>query len=293
MFTIADIENQMFQFPSNKTLTEIEKRWKPSIEIAPNCPRCASSNTKFCYYNNYSLSQPRYFCKGCRRYWTKGGSLRNVPVGGGYRKNHRSRSCKVPGRGRSSLSTYSPDSTELSESSNGDSGSGSQSGSDIDLAAVFANFLNQNPNQPEPSSNRAIVSGISSNICNALKDGSVIESQSQHCLVLEETELAQELLAPSQEEKMAEVNLGSEMNDFGFQNLLGNDDDDQVGQDLFWSDSTATAAAAAVEITPSFTWQQATVAHNFQELESFPSTNLVNDIWNSFDFSGLEIFSRS
>ncbi|KAL5683111.1 hypothetical protein ACJX0J_009496, partial [Zea mays] len=35
---------------------------------------------------------PRYFCKTCRRYWTKGGALRNVPVGGGCRKNKRSRS---------------------------------------------------------------------------------------------------------------------------------------------------------------------------------------------------------
>lgn len=51
------------------------------------CPRCDSTNTKFCYYNNYNLSQPRHFCKGCRRYWTKGGVLRNIPVGGGSRKN--------------------------------------------------------------------------------------------------------------------------------------------------------------------------------------------------------------
>ncbi|KAK8618775.1 hypothetical protein V6N13_132756 [Hibiscus sabdariffa] len=50
------------------------------------CPRCDSSNTKFCYYNNYNLSQPRHFCKNCRRYWTKGGALRNIPVGGGTRK---------------------------------------------------------------------------------------------------------------------------------------------------------------------------------------------------------------
>ncbi|XP_019160496.1 PREDICTED: dof zinc finger protein DOF4.6-like isoform X1 [Ipomoea nil] len=54
-----------------------------------NCPRCNSGNTKFCYYNNYSLSQPRYFCKTCRRYWTAGGSLRNIPVGGGSRKNNK------------------------------------------------------------------------------------------------------------------------------------------------------------------------------------------------------------
>ncbi|KAI3775095.1 hypothetical protein L1987_49663 [Smallanthus sonchifolius] len=50
------------------------------------CPRCDSTNTKFCYYNNYNLSQPRHFCKNCRRYWTKGGTLRNIPVGGGTRK---------------------------------------------------------------------------------------------------------------------------------------------------------------------------------------------------------------
>ncbi|KAH9603274.1 hypothetical protein KSS87_010528, partial [Heliosperma pusillum] len=65
-----------------------EKKARPSEE-ALKCPRCDSSNTKFCYYNNYSLTQPRYFCKSCRRYWTKGGTLRNVPVGGGCRKNKR------------------------------------------------------------------------------------------------------------------------------------------------------------------------------------------------------------
>lgn len=53
-----------------------------------NCPRCDSTNTKFCYYNNYNKSQPRHFCKTCKRHWTKGGTLRNVPVGGG-RKNKR------------------------------------------------------------------------------------------------------------------------------------------------------------------------------------------------------------
>ncbi|KAK1326736.1 Dof zinc finger protein DOF1.8 [Acorus calamus] len=43
-----------------------------------NCPRCDSMNTKFCYYNNYSLSQPRYSCRDCRRYWTHGGALPSV-----------------------------------------------------------------------------------------------------------------------------------------------------------------------------------------------------------------------
>ncbi|KAF5742293.1 dof zinc finger protein DOF1.2-like [Tripterygium wilfordii] len=65
------------------------------------CPRCESLNTKFCYYNNYSLSQPRYFCKTCRRYWTQGGTLRNVPVGGGCRKGKRT---KTTSSGESSSS---------------------------------------------------------------------------------------------------------------------------------------------------------------------------------------------
>ncbi|KAM7264850.1 hypothetical protein ACFE04_002533 [Oxalis oulophora] len=59
-----------------------------------NCPRCDSSNTKFCYYNNYNKSQPRYFCKACKRHWTKGGTLRNVPVGGG-RKNKRHKTSTI------------------------------------------------------------------------------------------------------------------------------------------------------------------------------------------------------
>ncbi|CAN6905744.1 unnamed protein product [Brassica oleracea] len=74
---------------NNNTATTMETR-KARPQEKVNCPRCNSTNTKFCYYNNYSLTQPRYFCKGCRRYWTEGGSLRNVPVGGSSRKNKRS-----------------------------------------------------------------------------------------------------------------------------------------------------------------------------------------------------------
>ncbi|XP_059624707.1 dof zinc finger protein DOF3.4 [Cornus florida] len=58
----------------------------PEPEHLP-CPRCESTNTKFCYYNNYNFSQPRHFCKSCRRYWTHGGTLRDIPVGGGSRKS--------------------------------------------------------------------------------------------------------------------------------------------------------------------------------------------------------------
>ncbi|KAI4368132.1 hypothetical protein MLD38_016726 [Melastoma candidum] len=63
-----------------------EERAKKPDKIIP-CPRCRSMETKFCYFNNYNVNQPRHFCKGCQRYWTSGGALRNVPVGAGRRKS--------------------------------------------------------------------------------------------------------------------------------------------------------------------------------------------------------------
>ncbi|KAA8518453.1 hypothetical protein F0562_015927 [Nyssa sinensis] len=131
----------------------MERGWKPNVEISPACPRCGSSNTKFCYYNNYSLTQPRYFCKGCRRYWTKGGSLRNVPVGGGCRKSRRgkpihiltdrlpSRSCLAYGgaSGHSGNPLVEPTSSSMVPD-----------GPNIDLSLVYANFLNQKPEPEAP-----------------------------------------------------------------------------------------------------------------------------------------------
>ncbi|KAG2552932.1 hypothetical protein PVAP13_9KG491100 [Panicum virgatum] len=83
----------------------------PQPEPALKCPRCDSTNTKFCYYNNYSLSQPRHFCKACRRYWTRGGTLRNVPVGGGCRRNKRSSKSSAGGGGGASSSSSKPSSS--------------------------------------------------------------------------------------------------------------------------------------------------------------------------------------
>lgn len=65
---------------------EQEKTFKKPDKILP-CPRCNSFDTKFCYFNNYNVNQPRHFCKNCQRYWTAGGTMRNVPVGAGRRKN--------------------------------------------------------------------------------------------------------------------------------------------------------------------------------------------------------------
>ncbi|CAN8255018.1 unnamed protein product [Cochlearia groenlandica] len=81
-------------YSSQEYQNQQKKQPRPAPpEQSLKCPRCDSTNTKFCYYNNYSLSQPRYFCKSCRRYWTKGGILRNIPIGGAnYRKHKRSSS---------------------------------------------------------------------------------------------------------------------------------------------------------------------------------------------------------
>ncbi|XP_050379575.1 dof zinc finger protein DOF3.5 [Argentina anserina] len=143
--------------------------WKPNDDhhhICPNCPRCGCSNTKFCYYNNYSLTQPRYFCKGCRRYWTKGGSLRNVPVGGGCRKNRRgSRSLRqstntttANGSNNVHSGTIGNNSYGISSSLAPDSTSSGVSNQDapprIDLAVVYANFLNQKPDSKSSGSDQ-------------------------------------------------------------------------------------------------------------------------------------------
>ncbi|PON41369.1 Zinc finger, Dof-type [Parasponia andersonii] len=87
---------------SRQVIKEEPKKADPTVEmkrpekIIP-CPRCKSMETKFCYFNNYNVNQPRHFCKGCQRYWTAGGALRNVPVGAGRRK------AKPPCRGMASL----------------------------------------------------------------------------------------------------------------------------------------------------------------------------------------------
>ncbi|XP_027339181.1 dof zinc finger protein DOF5.4-like [Abrus precatorius] len=98
------------------------------------CPRCDSLNTKFCYYNNYNLSQPRHFCKNCRRYWTKGGVLRNVPVGGGCRKSKRSNKPKATTNNNNTSSSYetapTPQPPPLSQPSERERNSNSHSSSE-------------------------------------------------------------------------------------------------------------------------------------------------------------------
>ncbi|KAK2381028.1 cyclic dof factor [Trifolium repens] len=86
----AETENSLLKSSTNgeqsETSVSEEKTLKKPDKIIP-CPRCNSMETKFCYFNNYNVNQPRHFCKKCQRYWTAGGTMRNVPVGAGRRKN--------------------------------------------------------------------------------------------------------------------------------------------------------------------------------------------------------------
>ena len=91
--------------PPNSMTERARMARVPQPEPALKCPRCDSTNTKFCYYNNYSLSQPRHFCKACRRYWTRGGALRTVPVGGGCRRNKRSSKSSAASSSKASSSS--------------------------------------------------------------------------------------------------------------------------------------------------------------------------------------------
>ncbi|XAR57830.1 hypothetical protein NMG60_11026110 [Bertholletia excelsa] len=144
--------------PSSPTIATTAETTATSASENQNlrCPRCNSSNTKFCYYNNYNLTQPRHFCKTCRRYWTKGGALRNVPIGGGCRKNKTVGSAtatslvkSVPARFRT-VSSREPGRLEL----NGSGGFGQDPGSspvlwaspeNPHLLALLRSAQNRNP----------------------------------------------------------------------------------------------------------------------------------------------------
>ncbi|CAN8288270.1 unnamed protein product [Cochlearia groenlandica] len=83
---------------STTTMMMLSENKQKEPKILPDlgnlkCPRCDSHNTKFCYFNNYSLSQPRHFCKSCRRYWTRGGALRKIPIGDGESRKNPKRIC--------------------------------------------------------------------------------------------------------------------------------------------------------------------------------------------------------
>ncbi|MED6123849.1 hypothetical protein PIB30_053376 [Stylosanthes scabra] len=83
--TTVNSNNHVEENGTNEEEEDHKTMKKPDKII--QCPRCKSMDTKFCYFNNYNVNQPRHFCKNCQRYWTAGGTMRNVPVGAGRRKH--------------------------------------------------------------------------------------------------------------------------------------------------------------------------------------------------------------
>lgn len=75
----------------------LERKFKAADYHGPpppprECPRCQSNDTKFCYFNNYSVDQPRYYCRTCKCHWTHGGIQRDIPIGGKSHKGKQSTS---------------------------------------------------------------------------------------------------------------------------------------------------------------------------------------------------------
>ncbi|XP_022753662.1 dof zinc finger protein DOF1.2-like [Durio zibethinus] len=307
MFAVSD---QMLQY-APRPILPIDRNWKSNVELAPNCPRCASANTKFCYYNNYSFSQPRYFCKGCRRYWTKGGSLRNVPVGGGCRKSRRRKSSGVEKSGShlsinysKNLSSFGNNQEEMigvSSSSDGDlrNQPGPASGSDIDLAVVFAKFLKQSTSFDQPDqivtqelpneANEGIDVWSSLEQDNNSQNDSSMECQKPLVHSIPDSYMLQEISQVKQQlEENNSIHQGlletDHMNAFGLQNLLAG----EMVQDALWPDDAPTS--------PIFEWQPMA---QLQQFESFSlddelkiSANLMAENWSSFDLLGFGLFSK-
>ncbi|CAL5204004.1 unnamed protein product [Lathyrus oleraceus] len=295
---------------STTLMDQSNSKWKPHVEIAPNCPRCASTNTKFCYYNNYSLSQPRYFCKGCRRYWTKGGSLRNVPVGGGCRKHRRGKVVR-------NLNTDHL-STDGSGSVDGDQQNGNNVSRDIDMAVVFAKFLNQNTSshlggdreeiETESEANNNVLSS-SSNNTNNLSTPDSVETEND-AVVQPQNSFDADAVVVNDDPFDHELSLSE------FDGFLGVDED--VVQDVLWPDSSDAMPMPMMVST----WQQEPPTMMQMEMDySMPlplplnegdnhhellpvtinsnsaSVNLITESWNtswdSFDLSTMEVFSTS
>ncbi|KAJ9166777.1 hypothetical protein P3X46_021480 [Hevea brasiliensis] len=284
----------------------MERKWKSHVEFAPNCPRCASSNTKFCYYNNYSFSQPRYFCKGCRRYWTKGGSLRNVPVGGGCRKTRRAKSLRISQDGRNAFAKNFSGFGGRSNESSGDSlaqetATNDGSSSEIDIAVVFAKFLNQDSSfQPEfMAMSQELPNEAFTVPANSLTpDSAVIECDDKLTDLIQESDLLLEGLPPvivgdhelqENQERIQELIESQNMDALGLQILLG----DEMVQDAYlWSESAATLSNVTWETVVHQPEQEFISPFSMDDQLKISANLMIDNAWSSLDLPGFEVFSR-
>ncbi|CAL9098667.1 unnamed protein product [Musa textilis] len=179
------------QSSSTSSLSSAASEQQQQQQNNLRCPRCDSTNTKFCYYNNYNLAQPRHFCKTCRRYWTKGGALRNVPIGGSCRKSKVAPAIALAGGyGRSGATKTKPAPSDLLLRSNLTSGLDNALPSGPILCAsphtshlmtLFRSTTGQNPNPNLNSATRRALFGATTqnnittdiqDLCHRLKSSS-------------------------------------------------------------------------------------------------------------------------
>ena len=55
--------NSVSMAPRTEIFNEAGKNKLPKPSKTEPCPRCKSNDTKFCYFNNYNLKQPRFYCR--------------------------------------------------------------------------------------------------------------------------------------------------------------------------------------------------------------------------------------
>ncbi|XP_028780931.1 dof zinc finger protein DOF5.4-like [Neltuma alba] len=240
---------------------------------ALKCPRCDSLNTKFCYYNNYNLSQPRHFCKGCRRYWTKGGVLRNVPVGGGCRKAKRSKPKNSSSETSSATATKAPPpapSSSLPEREGKTSNSHSSS-ENSSLTAVAAAVTTEAVSAPSSNS-------TSNNLFDNLQDSNpVVHSDSKPSSEPGVTEQGGDFGIFSEIENLTSlITPTNETLAFGYGNIAdassfqlcsqwhkGMNTSGRCQQELKWPEMRAMTTGSLMEQTVPGDWQGSTDHQSF------------------------------
>ncbi|MED6152931.1 hypothetical protein PIB30_096707 [Stylosanthes scabra] len=125
--TTVNSNNHVEENVTNEEEEDDHKTMKKPDKII-QCPRCKSMDTKFCYFNNYNVNQPRHFCKNCQRYWTAGGTMRNVPIGAGRRKHKnlasQFRTVLVAAAAAAATGVPEPTNSSSKENNNSNNGSG-------------------------------------------------------------------------------------------------------------------------------------------------------------------------
>ncbi|XP_066364678.1 dof zinc finger protein 5-like [Miscanthus floridulus] len=136
-------------------LEEVARARAAAAEVRLPCPRCLSRDTKFCYFNNYNVNQPRHFCRACHRYWTAGGAIRNVPIGSGRRKN---RPVLLPPAPHHAATATATASTIRADDNDHRSGSGSPH--PVFTSGFTAPYLGGSPSQFTTSPAYAAAAGL-------------------------------------------------------------------------------------------------------------------------------------